>query len=122
MKKLIAMAAFVAASIYSNAENKTNTNASEISVSNYVVMNVSDKKVEFVLDQDGRATSKTVYVWNNNSNNWEPSYRYTADYGSDKHTLTYAKWNSNNHSFSKNIESVTYSSSEYPSLIVLPKY
>lgn len=122
MKKVLAIAAFVAASICAKGENKTNTNASEVRISNYVVMNVDDMKVEFALDNEGRATSKTVYTWNNINGMWEPSYRYMVCYGEKESTLTFAKWNKQNKTFSMGKESATYSSSEFPTLIVLPKH
>lgn len=122
MKKVLAIAAFVAASILAKGENKTYASASEVRISNYVVMNIDDKKVEFALDNDGRATSKTVYMWDNSTSAWKPSYRYMVSYGEKESTLTFAKWNKQNKTFSMDIESATYSSSEYPTLIVLPKH
>lgn len=126
MKTLVAIAAFVAASINANAnattkEKNNSTAVSTSIVNNCVVMCAEKTKAEFALDNMGRATSKTVYNWDEATGAWVPSYQYSVVYGDTVNVLAYAKWDSASRTFSKNFDSMCYSNETHPTLIAVPK-
>lgn len=121
MKTLVAIAAFVAASINATAGNSNKPNITTSSINNCIVMSAEKVKTEFAIDEMGRATSKTVYNWNEANGAWTPAYQYSVCYGEKVNTIAFAKWDNDSRSFSKNFDSMCYDSAKYPTLLAVPQ-
>lgn len=78
-------------------------------------------KFVYVLNADGVIKSKTMYTYNNNTNEWMPVCVYRAVYGEDNNKIVCGHWNPEDNSYSKDISTVTYSKSECPVLFKLPE-
>ncbi|MDO4496713.1 MAG: DUF3836 domain-containing protein [Bacteroidales bacterium] len=78
-------------------------------------------KFEYVIDHNGRVSTKTMYRLNKETNTWTPLMVYRATYGKAENTLSYAAYSAESHAFTAHAMKTTYSKSECPVLIALPE-
>lgn len=78
-------------------------------------------RFDYALDSEGRVASKTMYRFDKGSCKWIPVMKYTATYGADGNTLSFASWDKESSSFTGHATETSYSKSECPVLISLPE-
>jgi len=113
-KSLIAILATASVSVNSFAK----TNVDNVTIERTITMNINDIKVVFELDSLGRAISKTTFTYNNGCRT--PRSCYTVDFGDTVNTMSYAAWDSNDNSFTKNKQTLSLNAQIYPAPIILP--
>lgn len=77
-------------------------------------------KFVYTCDEQGRVSSKVRYTLNANGK-WCPSQAYSVFYGDAETVVTYAAWNENNHSFTKNAKQIHLDAQKYPVAIQMPR-
>lgn len=86
----------------------------------YMTANGEHNRFEYTVDKKGRVTSKVMYRQAKNGE-WIPRCIWKASYGKAINVLSFAAWDSQKGEFSRNTESVAYSTDENPVLIALPE-
>lgn len=83
--------------------------------------NQHTNKFVYVIDANGVVKSKTMYRYNNDTNEWKPVCIYRAVYGEDSNIIIRAQWNEADNAYTSNIATAIYSKSECPVLFKLPE-
>lgn len=58
-------------------------------------------RYEYTYDDQQRITGKTAEKWDGATDEWVPYYRMTYTYGTDKVTLSYARWDEAHKAYDK---------------------
>ena len=75
---------------------------------------------EYTIDQNGIVLSKTQYRSNHNDYKKVPVCTYNVTYGEVFNQITFATWNEEEQSFTKDVKTTTYNSYDCPVLFLLP--
>lgn len=132
MKTINSIAAIIAAltiTVSANAKVINGQPTSQPIANNYVPnstfyysdKSTNDLKYEYVLDDNGRVTSKIGYKKDKQTEVWTPLHMYFVVYGNEETVVTYALWNENKHLFNKGAQQYRYDAKEYPEVIKVPK-
>jgi len=78
-------------------------------------------KFVYVIGANGVVKSKTMYRYNDNTNEWMPVCIYRAVYGEDSNKIICAHWNAADNAYTANITTATYDKDECPVLFKLPE-
>lgn len=71
-------------------------------------------KYEFTYNEAGKVNEKKAYRWNTSTDEWDPYYLISYEYGADGNILThYGMWNRKKKDFSLNVQQITLPGSGY---------
>lgn len=127
MKTMKFFAAIIAAFVITtSASANTVKNSASVSRSSqiqktYIYNKVGEasSKVVYSTDEQGRVINKIILHMNNGE--WTPVGAYSVYYGDSVNTVTYAGWNSNSRTFTKNPSQQSYDAKDYPVVIAMPE-
>jgi len=122
-KFFAALFAAVAISVSASAKTVNNATAEkQNSISAFYSTGADghDYKNVYITDEEGRVTSKVLYVMNADGM-WSPMGAYSVFYGDSTNTLTYAAYDSKTHTFTKHAQQTAFDAAEYPVVITMPK-
>lgn len=133
MKVFATVIATALFTLNANAESKKNVKNTQstpemVEISNTnsrsMVQSVSDGssyKFDYILDNEGRVVNKITSAWDELNSQWAPLSAYSVVYTKDETILSYAKYNKDTKTYTKDVQQTRYNASDYPVIINLPE-
>lgn len=80
----------------------------------------STLKFDYILDAEGRVVNKITSSWNSDKATWSPLSAYSVVYTGEETVLSYAKYNGETKTYSKDVQQKRFNSAEYPVVLTVP--